>query len=244
MNTREPATPSRPLTASPVFWCAVVALLAITGVVLYYQFRPQPAPLESRIKHGDMLWAQDEYEKAEADHRAVLAVQERALGPENPYTLKSRQHLADTLQKQRKYAEAEAELLALLVAQERVPDSSLTYTRAKLAAALWAQGKYAEAGVQHRILIAAQEHNRYQISSEQFLSHYHMAQWIEKQGDDKAAAKNYEDARRLWEDALAYAQTEQQRGQLVFGNKHPRKLNNEKLVKRLEEKLRNLPPEK
>ena len=202
MNTREPATPSRPLTASPVFWCAVVALLAITVVVVYHQTRPQPTPLESRIKHGDMLWAQDEYEKAEA------------------------------------------ELLALLVAQERVPDSSLNYTRAKLAAALWAQGKYAEAGVQHRILIAAQEHNRYQISSEQFLSHYHMAQWIEKQGDDKAAAKNCKDARRLWEDALGYAQTEQQRGQLVFGNKHPRKLNNEKLVKRLEEKLRNLPPEK
>jgi hypothetical protein len=51
-------------------------------------------------------------------------------------------------------------------------------------------------------------------------------------------------ARQYWEAAWHFAQTAQQHGEQVFGIKHPQQMHNRTLVRRLEEKLSNLPGER
>jgi hypothetical protein len=91
---------------------------------------------------------QGRHTEAEKKHRAVLAIQERMLGPEHPGSSASRSGMAIALHAQGRHVEAEKELRALLAIRERVlgpghPDSLAS--RNNLAYCLSVQKKTREA---------------------------------------------------------------------------------------------------
>jgi hypothetical protein len=69
---------------------------------------------------ANALVSQGKHAVGEQEHRAVLAIRERVLGPEHPDTLWSRNNLADALFSQGKHAAAEKEHRAVLAIRERV----------------------------------------------------------------------------------------------------------------------------
>ena len=107
-----------------------------------------------------LLMAQGKNAEAEAEHRAVLAIQEHMLGSEHLDTLGSRNNLANAMLAQGKNAEAEAEHRAVLAIRERVlglDHLDTLSSRNNLANALVAQGKYAEAEVEYRAALAIKQ---------------------------------------------------------------------------------------
>jgi tetratricopeptide (TPR) repeat protein len=113
-----------------------------------------------RNSHAYLLAHQGKHAEAEAEHRAVLAIRERVLGPEHPDTLKIRNNLANALYAQDKNAEAEAEHRAVLPVMQRVlgPEHPDTLnSRNNLAAVLYSQGKHPEAEKEHRTVLAIME---------------------------------------------------------------------------------------
>lgn len=89
------------------------------GGTANFQTPPDPAPesprgLILRVRAAKKLIADGNHAAAETEHRAVLAVRERILGPNHPDTLLSRKFLAAALFQQGKYGEARKEYEAVL----------------------------------------------------------------------------------------------------------------------------------
>ena len=101
-----------------------------------------------RVTLAGALDAPGKIPETEAEHRALLASQERLLGPEHPDVLKTRHNLAERLALSGKLPEAEQEYRVLLAIRERVlgPEHPDTLgIRHNLAGTLSTQGKHAEA---------------------------------------------------------------------------------------------------
>lgn len=116
--------------------------------------------LDGRNALAIALRAQGKHAEAEAENRAVLAIQELALGADHPSTLVSRNNLATALYSQGKHAEAEAEHRAVSAIWQRVLGAEHPNTlvsRHNLASALEAQGKHAEAEREHRAVLTIRE---------------------------------------------------------------------------------------
>jgi tetratricopeptide (TPR) repeat protein len=95
-------------------------------------------------------------EEAEAEHRAVLEIRQRALGPGHPGTLASRDGLAQVLRDLGRLDEAAAEHRAILEVRRRVlePDHPDTIaSRSNLALVLGAAGRLDDAEAQHRAVL-------------------------------------------------------------------------------------------
>jgi serine/threonine protein kinase len=107
-----------------------------------------------------ILYDQGKWADAERLLREVVAVREKALGPEQPETLRARYRLAVVLWDQGKNAEAESEDRAVIKLQEKVlgPEHPDTLkTRDNLVAAILDQGKYADAEAECRTLLKVSE---------------------------------------------------------------------------------------
>jgi tetratricopeptide (TPR) repeat protein len=112
------------------------------------QLRDALAEAESRTTLANGLHEERKYAEAAKEHRAVVVILERAIGPENPHTLASRGQLALALRMQGKLDEAEVEDRAVLFIRERLlgpehPDTLAT--RIELALLLGARGRHAAA---------------------------------------------------------------------------------------------------
>jgi tetratricopeptide (TPR) repeat protein len=121
------------------------------------QLRETLAEAEKRTTLANELHAQRKYAEAAKEHRAVVAILERPIGPENRRTLVSRSHLALALRMAGKLDEAEVEDRAVLFIRERLlgpehPDTLAT--RIELALLLGARGHHAEAEAEFGALLA------------------------------------------------------------------------------------------
>jgi tetratricopeptide (TPR) repeat protein/predicted Ser/Thr protein kinase len=100
---------------------------------------------------------QGKYEEAEAEHRIVLELRERTLGPDHPLIAQTRSNLGLVLKAQGKYAEAEVENRRALELRQRVlgpehPD--VAASRGNLGGILTTLGKHAEAEAEFRSAVA------------------------------------------------------------------------------------------
>jgi tetratricopeptide (TPR) repeat protein len=82
---------------------------------------------------ANTLLSQGKHAEAETTYRAVLALQQRVLGPEHPNTMDTFANLASALRSQGNYAEAETTYRAVLAIQQRVlgPEHPNTMKTAK-----------------------------------------------------------------------------------------------------------------
>ena len=64
---------------------------------------PTTRTLNSRSNLAHVLYEQERLEEAEAEHRAVLEIRTRVLGPDHPDTLNSRSNLAHVLHGQERF---------------------------------------------------------------------------------------------------------------------------------------------
>lgn len=104
--------------------------------------------LSNRTKHAKALHKEGKYAEAATEFRAIMSIQQKALGKEHPDTLRARMNLANCLIDSDKPSDAAAEFEALVVIQRRVlgpehPDTLAS--RMGHANALYAQGKLSEA---------------------------------------------------------------------------------------------------
>ena len=153
-----------------------------------------PVSLRSRHLRSLSFSSQGKHAEAEAELRAVLAIQERVLGPEHPDTLTSRSNLATNLWFQGKRAEAEAELRAVSPLMQRVlgdehPDT--LKSRNNLAIALNAQGKIAEAEAEIRAVLAIQERIAGPEHPNTLSSRNNLAAAVDAQGKHAEAEAEY-----------------------------------------------------
>jgi tetratricopeptide (TPR) repeat protein len=151
--------------------------------------------LESRSSWALALNFQGKHAEAEAEHRAVLAIRHRILGPVHQNTLSSRNNLALALDAQGKHAEAETEHRSVLSIMERVlgkekPDTLMS--RMNLANALDAQGKHAEAEAEHRAVLAVKDRVLGQEHPDTLMSRNNLAVALSSQGKHDEAEAQHE----------------------------------------------------
>ncbi len=94
--------------------------------------------------------------QAETEHRAVIEIRQRLLGPEHADTLGSRNNLSISLRSQGKFAEAEAENRAVMEIRQKLwgPDHPETLaSRSNLVSILIARSAYSEAEKECRSVI-------------------------------------------------------------------------------------------
>ncbi|MEO5916002.1 MAG: tetratricopeptide repeat protein [Luteolibacter sp.] len=116
--------------------------------------------LRSHSLWANALYTQGKYAEAEREHRAILTIEERVLGLEDPATLMSRMNLASALLSQGKYLEAETGYHTVLAIRERIlgPQHRDTITsRVNFAGALYSQYKYREAEQEYRAVLPTME---------------------------------------------------------------------------------------
>jgi serine/threonine-protein kinase len=109
---------------------------------------------------ASVLHAQGKTEEAEAEHRRVLAVSAKMLGPDHPSVVASRNNLATVLQTLGRYEEAEAENRRVLALREAALGPEHPYVAAShnnLANALYALERYDEAEAELRRALALRE---------------------------------------------------------------------------------------
>ncbi|KAL4860606.1 hypothetical protein BDV12DRAFT_204865 [Aspergillus spectabilis] len=164
-------------------------------------------------KIGSCLQSDGRYSEAEILFRNVLAMRERACGPEDPDTLASISQLGSVLAQQGKYEEAEAMHRRDLAGSEKVlgPDHPDTLTSvSQLGSVLDDQGGYGEAEAMHRRAFHSREKVLGPEHPDTLTSVRHLGWVLARQG-------KYEEAEAMHQQAL-------QGYKKVLGPEHPHTL--------------------
>jgi eukaryotic-like serine/threonine-protein kinase len=147
-----------------------------------------------------VLHIQGKYEDAEAEHRAALALQREALGPEHNHVATSLSNLAAVLYARGAYAEAEEEIRAALeIARAGLGEDhpEVATVRNNLAHILDAQGKYAAAEAEHRAVLESRRKVLGLDSPHLAQSHSGIGMALHKQGKDEEAETQFRTAAEL-----------------------------------------------
>jgi tetratricopeptide (TPR) repeat protein len=118
-----------------------------------------PDTLRSRAGIAEARWELGDFVGSEAEHRAVLLIEQRVLGDDHPHTLNGRRLHALAVWEMGRLAEAEAELQDVLEAQRRLLGAEhyeTVRTRGGRAWLLQELGAYAEAEAEHRAVLDVQ----------------------------------------------------------------------------------------
>jgi len=202
-----------------------------------------PDTLSVRSNLAGMLQARGKVVEAEGVHRAVLASRERVLGQDHPDTLMVRMNLANSLLAQGKAGEAERLYRAVLEDRQRVqgpihPDTLMT--RMNLASSLSTQGKVREAEMIERAVLADRERVLGWDHPATLMVGFNLSLTLERNGKKALFEGHLEDARRYFEEALAFAKWTQDGGRMTLGSGHPDQIDYEKHVTDLEQALAQL----
>ena len=152
-----------------------------------------------------VLGKQGQYDEAEKEQRAVLALRMAALGPEHPDVANTRNSLGTMLYEQGRYEAAAVEYEAAQTLRSAAlgkDHPSVANTRNNLALVLQAQGKYDQALAEHRAVLSLRTASFGPDHPHVAASHNNVGMVLQRSGDLPGAEAEYARARQLWTTAL------------------------------------------